>query len=204
MFDPPSIVPYSKITVAENDTEEHRKLTLQAARESIVLLKNKNNLLPLRNKPATIAVIGPNADSLDALLGNYNGKPSKPVTVLEGIRTRFAGSTINYVEGTGLVGPVTKPIPSEALYSDESRTEHGLKGEYFSNIKLEGSPVLVRIDKTIDFAWGDSGISPQLPNNYAVRWTGAFSPPQTGDYLIGFSGQDGYRLWFNGDLIAED
>jgi beta-glucosidase len=204
MFDPPSMVPYSKITVAENDSEEHRKLALQTARESIVLLKNKDNLLPLKKTPATIAVIGPDADSLDALLGNYNGKPSRPVTVLEGLRKRFAGSTIKYVEGTGLVGAVTRAIPSDALYTDQSRTEHGLNGEYFSNIKLQGSPVLARADKTIDFAWGDSGISPQLRNNYSVRWTGVLFPPETGDYLIGFTGQEGYRLWFNGDLIVED
>jgi beta-glucosidase len=121
MFDPPSLVPYSRITPAENDTEAHRQLALKTARESIVLLKNKN-FLPLRQVPATIAVIGPDADNLDALVGNYNGTPSKPVTILAGIRKRFAQSKVIYVEGIGLTGPVTKAVPPDALYSDSTRT----------------------------------------------------------------------------------
>jgi beta-glucosidase len=204
MFDPASMVPYSKITAAENDTEAHRKLALQTARESIVLLKNANSLLPLKQAPATIAVIGPDADSLDALVGNYNGTPSNPVTILEGIRKRFAQSKINYVQGTGLTGPVTKVIPTDALFTDDSRKEHGLKGEYFPNVDLKDSPVMTRVDKNIDFAWGDAGVSPQLLKNYSVRWTGIFVPLDTGDYLIGFAGADGYRAWLDGNFIADD
>lgn len=105
MFDPPSIVPYSNIKPSENDTEAHRELALKAARESIVLLKNENHFLPLKGAYKTIAVIGPDADSLDAIEGNYNGTPSKPVTILDGIRKRFSRSKVVYTEGTGLVGP---------------------------------------------------------------------------------------------------
>jgi beta-glucosidase len=204
MFDPPSMVPYSRITPAENDTEAHRQLALKTARESIVLLKNKNNFLPLKQAPSTIAVIGPDADNLDALVGNYNGTPSKPVTVLAGIRKRFAQSKVLYVEGIGLTGPVTKVVSPEALYADDSRQKHGFKGEYFSNMELKGSPVLTRTDEAVDFAWGNTGISPQLPNNYSVRWTGVLVPSETGDYMVGFTGQDGYRVWLDGNLIAED
>jgi beta-glucosidase len=204
MFDPPALVPYSQIKPAENDSPKHRRLALTAARESIVLLKNKDNLLPLRKNYGTIAVIGPNADSLDALEGNYNGTPSTPVTVLGGIRKRFAESKIISVEGTGLIGPVTKAIPADVLYTDGSRHTHGLKAAYFSNTTLEGSPALERTDKSVDFAWGFSGVSPQLAKNYSARWTGVLVPPETGDYLIGFTGQDGYRLWLDGNPIAED
>ena len=204
MFDSASLVPYSRITPAENDTEAHRQLALQAARESIVLLKNKNDFLPLKQAYPTIAVIGPNANSLDALVGNYNGKPSRPVTILEGIRKRFPQSKIVYVQGTGLVGPATKAVPADALYTDASRTEHGLRAEYFANTELGDPPVLSRTDRTVDFDWGDSGVSPQMLKNYSVRWTGVFVPPESGDYSIGFTGQDGYRLWFDGDLVAED
>ncbi|HEV2206142.1 MAG TPA: glycoside hydrolase family 3 C-terminal domain-containing protein [Candidatus Acidoferrales bacterium] len=105
MFDPPSIVPYSNIKPSENDTEAHRELALKAARESIVLLKNENHFLPLKGAYKTIAVIGPDAKSLDAIEGNYNGTPSKPVTILDGIRKRFSQSKVVYTEGTGLVGP---------------------------------------------------------------------------------------------------
>jgi beta-glucosidase len=204
MFDPQNLVAFSKIAATENDSEEHRQVSLQAARESIVLLKNKSNFLPLKKAPAKIAVIGPDADDIDALVGNYNGTPSKPVTILAGIRKRFPQSQVTYVQGTGLLGQVTHTIPGGALYVDTSKGEHGLKAEYFSNIKLEGAPVISRTDKTVDFAWGDTGASPQLLKEYSVRWTGVIVPPEAGDYLIGFTGQDGYRVWFDGQLIAED
>src|SRR6266436_8579982 len=138
MFDPPASVPFSKITSADNDTDAHNQIALRMARESLVLLKNKGGFLPLKHPPATIAVIGPNADSLDALEGNYNGTPSKPVTVLAGIRKRFSHSKVVYVQGTGLIGPATKAIAAESLYTDGSRKRQGLQAEYFSNINLEG------------------------------------------------------------------
>ncbi len=204
MFDPPSMDPYSKIRPAENNTLAHRQVALNAARESIVLLKNKDGFLPLKKKYATIAVIGPNADSLDALVGNYNGTPSHPVTVLAGIRRRFPQSKIVYVEGTGLIGPASQPVPTTALYTDSSRAKHGLHAEYFSNPTLEGSPVVARTDSNINFAWGFSGVSPRLKKNYSVRWTGVLVPSETADYLLGFSGQDGYRVWLDGNLVVED
>jgi beta-glucosidase len=204
LFDPPSANPYSRVTTADNDSEAHRQTALRVARESIVLLKNKDNFLPLKSAPATIAVIGPNADNLDALEGNYNGQPSKPVTILAGIQKRFSQSKVVYVEGTGLVSSVTKPIPATALCVDAACSEHGLKGEYFSNMQLEGNPVMTRTDATVDFAWGDTGISAELPKNYSVRWTGNLVPPESGDYLIGFTGQDGYRVWLDGKLLTED
>jgi beta-glucosidase len=204
MFDPPAMVPYSKITPAENDTEAHRQLALQTAREAIVLLKNKDGFLPLKKTYPTIAVIGPDAANIDALTGNYNGTPSKPVTILDGIRQRFASSKVIYAAGSGLIGPVTQAISADALYTDDSRQAHGLKGEYFSNRTLEGTPVLTRTDSTVDFVWGDTGISQQLLKDYSVRWTGVLVPPATGDYTIGFTGQDGYRLWFDGNVVAED
>jgi len=204
MFDPPSMVPYSAVAVGENDTEAHRQLALRAAREAIVLLKNKDSFLPLKKAPETIAVIGPDADALDALEGNYNGTPSRPVTILAGIRKRFPQSKVVYVQGTGLTGPVTAAVPSSALCADASCKDHGLKAEYFSNMTLEGTPILNRTDGSVDFEWGDTGISPELLKNYSVRWTGVLVAPENGDYLIGFTGQDGYRLWIDGNLIVED
>ena len=169
-----------------------------------MLLKNQSNLLPLKRQYSTIAVIGPDADNLDALVGNYNGTPSKPVTIVEGIRRLFSQSTVIYAEGTGLTGPVMHAIPFDDLFTGDSRNEHGLKGEYFGNVDLKDAPVLTRTDPTVNFAWGDQGVSPQLLKNYSVRWTGVLVPPETGDYLIGFTGQDGFRLWVEDNLVAEE
>jgi len=88
MFDPEEMVPYAQIPYEVNDCQEHRELSLVAARESIVLLKNENSLLPLSKNLKTILVTGPNADSLAVLLGNYEGTPSKYVTPVNGIRNK--------------------------------------------------------------------------------------------------------------------
>lgn len=112
MFDSPGRNPYAKIPATDNDTPAHRQAALRMAEESLVLLKNTGHLLPLAHAPAHIAVIGPNAANLDALVGNYNGTPSHPVTVLDGIRQRFPRSQVTYVEGTGLIGPPTPVSPA--------------------------------------------------------------------------------------------
>jgi beta-glucosidase len=103
MFDPAANNIYSKIPASQYDTPAHREVSLQMAKESLVLLKNSGNLLPLKKTPGVIAVIGPNADELDPLVGNYNGTPSRPVTILAGIRARFPQSKVVYVKGTKLV-----------------------------------------------------------------------------------------------------
>ncbi|HEX3472999.1 MAG TPA: glycoside hydrolase family 3 C-terminal domain-containing protein [Silvibacterium sp.] len=204
MFDPPAMVPWSGLDATANDSPANRALALRTARESLVLLKNDNALLPLKKTYAKIAVIGPDADSLDALEGNYNGTPSAPVTILAGLKKRFPKSTVRYVEGTGLIGTVVKPVPSSALFTSKSREQHGLKAEYFDNIKLEGEPSLRRTDTAVNFVWGFGGVPPRLKQNYSVRWTGVLSPEETGDYVLGFTGQDGYRVWVDGEPLVDD
>jgi len=204
MFDPPSLVPYSNISPEENDSLAHRQLSFKAAQESLVLLKNENGFLPLRKTYKTIAVIGPNADSLDALVGNYNGTPSNPVTLLAGLRTRFPQSKIIYAPGTGLIGPANEPVPTDVLYTTKLHTKHGLRGQYFANPKLQGGPLLARVDANVNFAWGFAGVNKRLTKNYSVRWTGYLVPNQSADYVIGFTGQDGYRVWIDNNLVVED
>ncbi len=103
MFDSPEMVPYAQIPFDVNDCQEHRELALQTARESIVLLKNENNFLPLDKGLKSIAVIGPNADDVQVLLGNYHGTPSQAITPLEGIRNRVSPQTeVFYARGCGI------------------------------------------------------------------------------------------------------
>ncbi len=103
MFDPPEVVQYQRIPFEVNDSEDHRKLALKTARESIVLLKNENNILPLTNELKSIAVIGPNAEDLDVLRGNYSSIPSEYTTFLQGIKQKVTSETqIFYVKGCGL------------------------------------------------------------------------------------------------------
>jgi beta-glucosidase len=104
MFDNPEKVPYTSIPYEKNDCKEHREFALEVSKKSMVLLKNENNLLPLdRNKIKSIAVIGPNADSREALAGNYCGTASRYVTVLEGIHEAVADDTrVYYAQGCHL------------------------------------------------------------------------------------------------------
>jgi beta-glucosidase len=100
LFDPPSKVKYSNISATDYNTEGNRKLAREVAQQSIVLLKNENSILPLSGKIKNIAVIGPYANDTSVLLGNYNGIPSQPVTLLEGIRKRAAKNTkVVYSQG---------------------------------------------------------------------------------------------------------
>jgi beta-glucosidase len=151
MFDPPSIVPYASIPFSANDSEEHRQLALEAARESIVLLKNENNMLPLRKDLKSIAVIGPNADEIQVLLGNYNGQPSRATTPLAGIRQRVSPQTkVVHTVGTTLTEVSVVPVP---LPRCADRRERGLRAEYFANKDLEGAPALKRVDEAVNFDW---------------------------------------------------
>jgi beta-glucosidase len=225
MFDPPESVPWSKLTLADNDTPAHRQLALEAARKSIVLLKNERNLLPLKSSVKSIAVVGPNADSLPVLLGNYNGTPSSYTTILDGIRKRFHDAKITTAIGSpltetsavalahpflctgGVLDPTKRATP--ALPGDtrcsESEGLPGLQAEYFSNTRLSGDPALKRVDPSINFEWNNISPGPGLPaQNYSVRWSGVLLPPVDGDYRLGVHTDGGSRLFLDGKKIVDD
>jgi beta-glucosidase len=163
-------------------------------------LKNSDRLLPLGTKYKTIAVVGPNADSVDPLLGNYNGTPSKPVTILDGIRRRFSDSTVLYAAGSSLTGPSLEPIPAADL-KDKSG-QPGLAAEYFQGTELKGNPTITRTDSAVDFNWRN-GAGPELPEDFSVRWTGTLTVPTAGEYEIGFTGTDAFHFWLDDKLIGE-
>lgn len=114
MFDPPSMVKYASIAATDYNTEANRNLAREVSRQSIVLLKNENNILPLTNKIRTIVVIGPYANDTSVLLGNYNGIPSQPITILEGIRKR-AGKTVKILYSQGVEKPEKQVLRPENL-----------------------------------------------------------------------------------------
>ncbi|HEX5833578.1 MAG TPA: glycoside hydrolase family 3 C-terminal domain-containing protein, partial [Pyrinomonadaceae bacterium] len=202
-FDPPSLVPYSQIPFSQNDTDEHRQLARQTARKSIVLLKNANNTLPLKKDLKSIAVVGPNADLPEVLWGNYNGNASVLTTPLAGIKNAVSRNTkVTYALGSTLAGEPVVPVPASALTVDGR--EPGVKAEYFNNQELRGPAVTVRTDPRIDFDWGRYNPTPQLTgNHFSVRWTGKLTPPESGNYTLGFTADDGARLYLDGKLLVE-
>ena len=204
MFDPPEMVPYSKIAFSENDSIEHRRLALDAARESIVLLKNEKNTLPLKREIKSIAVIGPNADNVQVLLGNYNGQPSRATTPLEGIRQHVSPQTkVLHALGTTLTEVSVVPVPRSMLRTPDGG--RGLKAEFFTNKNLAGTPVLTRVDEEVNFDWGMSNPAPSVPaDDFSARWTGKLVPTVSGKYRLGAIADDGARIFLDGKLIAED
>ncbi len=181
MFDPPERVPFSKIPYSEVDSAEHRKLALEAARKSIVLLKNQNLILPVKASIKKIAVIGPSADDVDALLGNYNGFSSHEVSPLEGIEKQFKGKAeIHYALGATYTSQTAAMVPVSAL--------SGITAEYFDNPDLQGQPKLKQTEPRpfyqpgpLDPALKAAGIPDRV---FSIRWTGTLRAPVTGGYLI--------------------
>ena len=205
MFDPPELVPWSKLTLADNDTPEHRQVALEAARKAIVLLKNERNALPLKRNLKTIAVVGPTADSEDVLLGNYNGTPSRWTTVLEGIRQKFRSANVLYAPGAPLTETSALLVPASVLRTGGAGSKPGLKAEFFNNIILQGASVLERVDPQINFNWnGDSPAAGVSGQTFSARWTGELVAPVDGDYRLGGSADDGFRLYLDGKLLVDD
>lgn len=183
MFDPPDRVPFNRIPFSEDDSPAHRKLALDAARESMVLLKN-DGTLPLKSSVRTIAVIGPNAESLPALEGNYNGVPSHPVLPIDGMLEQFRGKArVLHAQGSPYVPELAIPAPRTLFHPSQDATGSGLKAEYFSNADFSGAPVLARVDPQIQFDWNAASPAPGVPMEaFSVRWTGTLAPPAPGDY----------------------
>jgi beta-glucosidase len=207
--DPPEQVPYSSLPYTVVDCPAHRALALQAARESIVLLKNEGNLLPLDKNLGSIAIIGPNAENIHSLLGNYNGTPSAPVTPAEGIRRKLSPSAkVSVARGCDIAQGIRhfETIPSYYLRpADPITREHGLSGTYYDNPQFEGEPVFSRVDGNVDFVWKDS--SPLTDQGwggtFSIRWEGFIVPPTSGTYHIGLSGYSWYRLTLDGEVLTE-
>jgi beta-glucosidase len=202
LFDKPYVDPAEAARV--NDSPEHRALALEAARQSIVLLKNDNGLLPLPKNLKTIAVLGPCAD--DVRLGGYSGFGVKLVSVLEGIKNRAsAGTKVVYAKGCELETSSLPVIP-EANFAPAGGPDgaHGLKAEYFNNPLLEGAPALVRVDPAINFDWAMGPPAPGInPDRFSVRWTGRLIPSASHEYLLAATTDDGVRVYLDGALVLD-
>jgi beta-glucosidase len=184
MFDPPERVPYSTISIAENDSSAHRQVAREAAREAIVLLKNGDGLLPLGPSARKIAVVGPAADDPVALLGNYNGISSRQVTPLEGIERQFPAAQVRYALGATYTASTHALIPSVFLASWHD-SGHGVEAEYFDNPDLRGEPKLRRTEPRayFDREMEDPAVVAAIGReSYSIRWTATLTPPATGEY----------------------
>ena len=171
------------------------------------MLKNEDRLLPLdRTAIHSIAVLGPNAGV--ARLGGGGSSevtPTHSISPLDGIRKKVGDAVqVRYLEGCGLPGDyVAIDAPCLRPPTGEQATK-GLRGEYFANRDLEGTPVLLRVDEKVDFDWGSSAPAAGLPAiNFSVRWTGTLVPQQSGSYVLAAMSDDGSRLFLDDKLLID-
>jgi len=201
MFDPDSRVPYSKISLDVLECDAHKAHALKMAQQSIVLLKNENNLLPLdKKKIKKIAVVGPNANDESVLLANYYGYPTEVVTFLEGIKRKVGNEVeIVYEKGVNL----TDNLVFTSAYDKQLFTVDGTPGfkvDYYQNINREGAPGLSRVEEKIDYQWGDgqdvdNGI---ITRRMSAHWSTTFTSDKTGEVCFSLHADDHAELFVDG------
>ncbi len=205
MFDPPEMVPYSKIDESDLDSAEHRALARKLANESMVLLKN-DGVLPLKTSGTRIALIGPLANQTRFLLGNYNGIPSHTVSILEGMKAEFPNATIDYHEGTQFLSKNAEPVPASVLTTDG---KPGVKASYspvsamdMSNPTKRPTPLATRVEPEIN-----PGAQP-LPSEMngkgpaLIRWEATLTAPETGEYNLGVAANGFFGLTLDGKPVT--
>jgi beta-glucosidase len=208
MFDPPELVPWSDLSPEIVACSKHNRVALETARKSMVLLKNENKALPLSESLQRIAVLGPNAEDIEVMCGNYNGTPMDPVTPLAGIieKAEEIGARVKYARGCshaeGL--PYLEVIEKDFLYTTSELKEHGLHAEYYNNLEAEGEAVYRGIDKRVDFYWWDLAPREGLTDDqFSVQWHGYLVPEQTGTYALGCEAKY-FELKLDGKHIASN
>jgi beta-glucosidase len=203
MFDPPEMVKFAQTPSSVLESPDHKAHALKMAQQSIVLLKNESNTLPLKKAVKKIAVLGPNADNRISVLGNYNGNPSKVVSLLDGLKEKLGSSVeiiyepaINFINDTMLA---YEDVSHQ--YSIEG--SKGFKAEYFNNRELQGNPVATKTENKIDNFWqeGQDVIEGIKANNFSVRYTSNYTSAIDGFITFEVEADDGYRFLINGRTV---
>ena len=207
MFDPVERVPYAQIPLSVVESAPHQAAALQLARESVVLLKNENNTLPLRKNLRKIAVLGPNADNEAVQLGNYNGFPTKLITPLAGIRAKVGpGTEVVYVQGVDYASnTVYEPLDINQHLAYQGQP--GWHAEYFRGTALAGPVVATRQEPKLDFYLANvqQALAPGLPaENASARYQTTYTPAATEELALQITGDDGYRLFVDDKLVLDN
>jgi beta-glucosidase len=201
MFDPDDRVPYAATPLSVLESSEHKAHALKMAQQSIVLLKNKQNLLPLnKGQLKKIAVTGPNADSESVLLANYYGYPTEITTLLEGIRAKV-GSEVDVIYDKGV--NLTDDYVFASEYDDRFFSydgKPGFKAEYYQNLERKGAPGLSRIEKKVDYKWGDGQhiTDSIITRRLSASWSTVFTPDETKEVCFELKADDWAELYIDG------
>jgi beta-glucosidase len=209
-FDPPERAPYSKIPITENDSPAHDRLALEAARQSLVLLKNDGTLPWNPRDLKRVAILGPTGDDPSALLGNYNGTPARVRTLVDGLRAKLEplGVKVSYQPAVPVVDGFLEqgePFPQGVLFTNISKATSGLNRELFDDAKFNGQPKSAQIDAQVDCIWNEERACPGIPSfNANLRWRGVLVPKETGEYTFSLTISGLARLYIDGASVLGD
>jgi beta-glucosidase len=203
MFDPPSMVKYAQTAASVLESPAHKAHALKMAQQSIVLLKNENNTLPLKKAIRKIAVLGPNANNQISVLGNYNGTPSRVVSLLAGLKEKLGSHVeIVYEQAVNFI--------NDTLLVYEDVTDHyswqgkkGFQAEYYNNRELQGEATAIKIENKIDNFWqeGQNVIDGIKANNFSVRYSTDYTASKDGSISFEIEADDGYRFFINNEQV---
>ena len=202
-MDDPSLVEWSKIPYSVMDSKAHRQIALDMAHESIVLLQNKGNVLPLKKKGEKIAVIGPNSNDEPMMWGNYNGTPNHTITILDGIKTKQR--KLLHITGCDLTYDKVMECLLPTLCSIDGK--RGLRGTFWNNTEMSGKSVSTQY-YTTPLAVTTAGMHVFAPGvkteDFSAKYETVFTPTQTGEYVLNVEGCGHFEVYVNGERKARE
>ena len=196
-MDDPALVEWSKIPYSAMDSKEHRQISLDMARQTLVLLQNKGGVLPLQKNKEKIAVIGPNADDEPLMWGNYNGTPNRTVTILDGIKTKQ--KNLLYLPGCDRT--YDKVMDCLLATNCQMDGKKGLKGTFWNNTRMEGKPVTTEY-YTTPLAVTTAGMHNFAPGvnleDFSAKYETVFTPKESGEYVVNLESVSDFELLIDG------
>ena len=198
-MDDPALVEWSKIPYSAMSTKASAQVALDMARQSIVLLQNNNNILPLQKGKEKIAVIGPNANNEPMMWGNYNGTPNHTVTILDGIKAKH--KNLVYLPGCDLTNDkvMESHLATECVAPDGKK---GLKGTFWNNIGMEGKSFTTEYyTKPVNVTTAGMHVfAPNLPiEDFSAKYETTFTPKEAGEYVVNVESTGHFELYINGE-----
>ena len=198
-MDDPSLVEWSKIPYSAMSTKASAQVALDMARQSIVLLQNNNNILPLQKGKEKIAVIGPNANNEPMMWGNYNGTPNHTVTILDGIKAKQKNFV--YLPGCDLTNDkvMESHLATECVAPDGKK---GLKGTFWNNTEMQGKAFTTEYyTKPVNVTTAGMHVfAPNLPiEDFSAKYETTFIPKETGEYVVNVESTGHFELYINGE-----
>ena len=197
-MDNPALVEWSKIPYSVMSSKEHAQVALEMARQSIVLLQNKGDVLPLKKNAERIAVIGLNADNDPMMWGNYNGMPNHTISILSGIKAKQ--KTLTYMPGCDL----TDDKVMDCLFANNCQIggKRGLRGTFWNNTKMEGAPVTIEY-YTTPLAVTTAGMHVFAPGvkieDFSAKYETTFTPKEAGEYVVNVEGCGDFEVYIDGE-----